>query len=152
MSKQKESKAKEKAEIAKFNIQGKALFDCTRKEATYKGKSTGKYTLTIVIDEDTAEQLSELGVTIKSLRDDPYAVTLETRNPEYVKIGVINEDGQAVDLPADVPIGNGSRVTASTHVFTTQHATTGEDCHKLSLGKVLVTKLVAYNPFNDLLS
>ena len=85
-------------------LTGKAAFINLTETEQYQGQDTGRYTLTVTLDEDTAQMLSSQGV---KLRD--YEGTAQRKFSSKYPVKVID----AEDNPFIGPITRGSTIRLS---------------------------------------
>lgn len=91
-------------------VSGEVAFSNLTEHDTYNGKSTGNYTLTITMDSNEANKLSDMGVKIKEYKkldsDDP--VKLQRKFKSQYHVPVVDLDGYPVT--GELPYGTKVRV------------------------------------------
>lgn len=81
--------------------EGVVAFSCVTKNDVYNGQDTGKKSVTIVINEDEARKLEDLGVRVKQYEDKE-----QRKFTSKYPISVVDVDGD----PFTTEIPRGSRV------------------------------------------
>ncbi len=85
-------------------LTGKAAFSYLTETEPYKGQDTGKYTLTVTLDDSTAQMLSDQGVKLRDYKGAP-----QRKFSSKYPVRVID----AEDNPFIGPITRGSTVRLS---------------------------------------
>lgn len=88
-------------------IEGKAQFIHLRETESYDGKDTGRYSLTLTLDDDTSNELSSNGVRLKSYGEGSDAI-MQRKFASKFPVRVIDAEGEP--YAGDIPAGSTVRV------------------------------------------
>jgi hypothetical protein len=89
-------------------IEGKAQFIWLKSTEVFEGKDTGRYTLTLTLDDESANELSNKGVRLKSYGDGSDAIMQRKFATRY-PVTVIDAEGQP--FAGDIPSGSKVRLS-----------------------------------------
>ncbi len=87
--------------LAKHVTEGTVAFESLRQHDVYDGKSTGKYTVTLMLSSEDAKKLEENGVKMKD-----YEGTPQRKFQTQYSVPIINPDG----TPFEDVVTRGSKV------------------------------------------
>ena len=84
-------------------IEGKAMFVNIKETEVYEGKDTGRYTVTLTLNDETSNELSSKGVRLKSYGEGADAI-LQRKFASKYPVRVIDAEGEPI-----AGVGDGSR-------------------------------------------
>ena len=84
-----------------YVAEGTVAFESLRQHDVYNGKSTGKYNITLTLDQDSADELETKGVKLRQYED-----KLQRKFATGFTVGVLDADG----TPYDGQVTRGSKV------------------------------------------
>ena len=87
---------------------GTVAFSNLTEHDTYKGKSTGAYSLTITLDSGEAAKLSDIGVNVKTYTPNEGGEKLQRKFKSQYHVAVV--DGDNRPLSGEIPYGSKVRV------------------------------------------
>jgi len=89
-------------------IEGKAMFVNIKETEVYEGKDTGRYTVTLTLNDETSNELSSKGVRLKSYGEGADAI-LQRKFASKYPVRVIDAEGEPI--AGDVPSGSTVRIS-----------------------------------------
>jgi len=89
-------------------IEGKAQFINVKETEVFEGKDTGRYTVTLTLNDETSNELSSKGVRLKSYGDGDDAI-LQRKFASKYPVRVIDADGEP--FAGDIPSGSTVRIS-----------------------------------------
>jgi len=89
-------------------IEGKAMFVNIKETEVYEGKDTGRYTVTLTLNDETSNELSSKGVRVKSYGEGSDAI-LQRKFASKYPVRVIDAEGEPI--AGDVPSGSTVRIS-----------------------------------------
>ena len=89
-------------------IEGKAMFVNIKETEVYEGKDTGRYTVTLTLNDETSNELSSKGVRLKSYGEGSDAI-LQRKFASKYPVRVIDAEGEPIS--GDVPSGSTVRIS-----------------------------------------
>ena len=89
-------------------IEGKAMFVNINETEVYEGKDTGRYTVTLTLNDETSNELSSKGVRLKSYGEGADAV-LQRKFASKFPVRVIDAEGETIS--GDFPSGSTVRIS-----------------------------------------
>lgn len=89
-------------------IEGKAMFVNVKATEVYEGKDTGRYTVTLTLNDETADELSKKGVRLKSYGEGADAI-LQRKFASKYPVRVIDAEGET--FSGDIPSGSTVRIS-----------------------------------------
>ena len=89
-------------------IEGKAMFVNVKATEVYEGKDTGRYTVTLTLNDETADELSKKGVRLKSYGEGADAI-LQRKFASKFPVRVIDAEGET--FSGDIPSGSTVRIS-----------------------------------------
>ena len=89
-------------------IEGKAMFVNVKATEVYEGKDTGRYTVTLTLNDETADELSKKGVRLKSYGEGADAI-LQRKFASKFPVRVI--DAECETFSGDIPSGSTVRIS-----------------------------------------
>ena len=89
-------------------IEGKAMFVNVKATEVYEGKDTGRYTVTLTLNDETADELSKKGVRLKSYGEGAAAI-LQRKFASKFPVRVIDAEGET--FSGDIPSGSTVRIS-----------------------------------------
>ena len=89
-------------------IEGKAQFIWLKTTEVFEGKDTGRYTLKLTLDDESANELSNKGVRLKSYGDGSDAIMQRKFATRY-PVTVIDAEGEP--FGGDIPTGSTVRIS-----------------------------------------
>jgi hypothetical protein len=89
-------------------MEGKAQFIWLKSTEVFEGKDTGRYTLTLTLDDESANELSSKGVRLKSYGDGSDAIMQRKFATRY-PVRVIDAEGEP--FAGDIPSGSTVRIS-----------------------------------------
>ena len=89
-------------------IEGKAMFVNVKATEVYEGKDTGRYTVTLTLNDETADELSKKGVRLKSYGEGADAI-LQRKFASKFPVRVIDAEGET--FSGDIPSGATVRIS-----------------------------------------
>ena len=89
-------------------IEGKAMFVNVKATEVYEGKDTGRYTVTLTLNDETADELSKKGVRLKSYGERADAI-LQRKFASKFPVRVIDAEGET--FSGDIPSGSTVRIS-----------------------------------------
>jgi|TARA_A100001515_G_C4527961_1_gene195889 hypothetical protein len=89
-------------------IEGKAMFVNVKATEVYEGKDTGRYTVTLTLNDETADELSKKGVRLKSYGEGAEAI-LQRKFASKFPVRVIDAEGEP--FSGDIPSGSTVRIS-----------------------------------------
>ncbi len=89
-------------------IEGKAQFINVKETEVYEGKDTGRYTVTLTLNDDTSNELSSKGVRLKSYGEGSEAIMQRKFASKY-PVRVIDAEGEL--FGGDIPAGSTVRIS-----------------------------------------
>lgn len=89
-------------------IEGKAMFVNINETEVYEGKDTGRYTVTLTLNDETSNELSSKGVRLKSYGEGSDAILQRKFTSKY-PVRVIDAEGETI--PGDFPSGSTVRIS-----------------------------------------
>lgn len=89
-------------------IEGKAMFVNVKATEVYEGKDTGRYTVTLTLNDETADELSKKGVRLKSYGEGADAI-LQRKFASKFPVRVIDAEGEP--FSGDIPSGSTVRIS-----------------------------------------
>ncbi len=89
-------------------IEGKAMFVNIKETEVYEGKDTGRYTVTLTLNDETSNELSSKGVRLKSYGEGSDAI-LQRKFASKYPVRVIDAEGEPI--AGDVPSGSTVRIS-----------------------------------------
>ena len=89
-------------------IEGKAMFVNVKATEVYEGKDTGRYTVTLTLNDETADELSKKGVRLKSYGEGTDAI-LQRKFASKYPVRVIDAEGEP--FSGDIPSGSTVRIS-----------------------------------------
>ena len=87
---------------------GVVAFSNITQHDSYKGKSTGKYNVTITMSDAEAQKLSDMGVTVKEYTKDDGTVLKQRKYSTQYHVPVVDLDNET--WAGEVPFGSEVRV------------------------------------------
>ena len=84
-------------------IEGKAMFVNVKATEVYEGKDTGRYTVTLTLNDETADELSKKGGRLKSYGEGADAI-LQRKFASKFPVRVIDAEGET--FSGDIPSGS----------------------------------------------
>ncbi len=88
-------------------IQGKAQFVNLKETEVFDGKDTGRYTVTLTLDQDAQDQLASNGVRLKSYGEGSEAI-MQRKFASRYDVRVIDSEGEPASK--DIPSGSTVRI------------------------------------------
>jgi len=89
-------------------IEGLAQFINVRETEVYQGKDTGRYTVTLTLDDAQANELSSKGVQLRSYGEGDAAI-MQRKFASIFEIKVIDAEGEKYE--GDIPRGSKVRIS-----------------------------------------
>jgi len=89
-------------------IEGKAMFVNIKETEVYEGKDTGRYTVTLTLNDEASNELSSKGVRLKSYGEGADAI-LQRKFASKYPVRVIDAEGEPI--AGDVPSGSTVRIS-----------------------------------------
>ena len=89
-------------------IEGKAQFVWLKSTEVYEGKDTGRYTLTLTLDDASANELSDKGVRLRSYGEGDDQIMQRKFASKY-NVRVIDAEGEP--FGGDIPSGSTVRIS-----------------------------------------
>ena len=89
-------------------IEGKAMCGNVKATEVYEGKDTGRYTVTLTLNDETADELSKKGVRLKSYGEGADAI-LQRKFASKFPVRVIDAEGET--FSGDIPSGSTVRIS-----------------------------------------
>ena len=89
-------------------IEGKAMFVNIKETEVYEGKDTGRYTVTLTLNDETSNELSSKGVRLKSYGEGSDAI-LQRKFASKYPVRVIDAEGEPI--AGDIPSGSTVRIS-----------------------------------------
>ena len=89
-------------------MEGKAQFIWLKETEVYEGKDTGRYTVTLTLNDDTSNELSSKGVRLKSYGEGSEAIMQRKFASKY-PVRVIDAEGEP--FAGDIPSGSTVRIS-----------------------------------------
>ena len=89
-------------------IEGKAMFVNIKETEVYEGKDTGRYTVTLTLNDETSNELASKGVRLKSYGEGDDAI-LQRKFASKFPVRVIDAEGDPI--AGDIPSGSTVRIS-----------------------------------------
>lgn len=89
-------------------IEGKAKFIWLKETEVYEGKDTGRYAVTLTLNDETSNELSSKGVRLKSYGEGNDAI-LQRKFASKYPVHVIDAEGEP--FAGDIPAGSTVRIS-----------------------------------------
>ena len=88
-------------------MEGKAMFVWVKETEEYQGKDTGRYAVTLVLNDETSEELANNGVRLRSYGEGDNVI-LQRKFVSNYPVRVIDAEGNALE---DFPDGSKVRIS-----------------------------------------
>jgi len=89
-------------------IEGKAMFVNVKETEVFEGKDTGRYTVTLTLNDETSNELSSNGVRLKSYGEGADEI-LQRKFASKYPVRVIDAEGEP--FAGDIPSGSTVRIS-----------------------------------------
>ena len=89
-------------------IEGKAMFVNIKETEVFEGKDTGRYTVTLTLNDETSNELSSKGVRLKSYGEGADEI-LQRKFASKYPVRVIDAEGEP--FAGDIPSGSTVRIS-----------------------------------------
>jgi hypothetical protein len=87
---------------------GTVAFSNLTEHDTYKGKSTGSYSLTVTLDDAEAAKLSDMGVNVKTYTPTEGDAKLQRKFKSQYHVAVVDMDNRP--MSGEIPYGSQVRI------------------------------------------